>query len=92
MCNKRLKTTIHLRMESDIDSTLARLNVPRLIPGVQCAMKAELKKAFKGEPGEVVVRPGLSPQCDVQRKVRRAFKGEPKEALKVKPEQLKSTM
>ena len=40
-----------LEDESEIDSTLAKLNVPRLIPGVQCAMKAELKKTFKGEAG-----------------------------------------
>jgi hypothetical protein len=80
-----------LEDESEIDSTLAKLNVPRLISGVQCAMKAELKKTFKGEPGEVVVRAGLSPLCDVKRKLRRAFKGEPKEALKVKTEQRKGT-
>jgi hypothetical protein len=52
-------------MESGIDSTLAKLNVPRLISGVQSAMKAELKKSFKGELGEVAVRVGLSPECDV---------------------------
>src|ERR1700693_2214786 len=88
---QKIEDNHSLEDESEIDSTLAKLCVQRLISGVQCAMKAELKKTFKGEPGKVVVRAGLSPLCDVQRKLRRAFKGETKEVLKVKTEKCKAT-